>query len=132
MIPNKCKCNWIPTVYHIKDPMWGNTIYVQVICENCHRRGKKMPTRTEAIEEWNTNGPDEAGVMSDNINPTDCNACKYLKITEEEQNFIKQRGNTFVPHWCLKYNKRVFHKPYHEPMIHPCDECIKEKENNNE
>jgi hypothetical protein len=61
---NKCKCNWIPSVYHIKDPMWGNTLYVQVICENCHKRGKKMSTREEAIEEWNINGPDETWIMN--------------------------------------------------------------------
>lgn len=59
----------------------------------------------------------------------DCNTCIHLIITEVEQNFIKQRGNTFAPHICSKYNKRVLHYPYEEPMIHPCDECIKEKEN---
>ena len=63
MTPNTCKCNWIPSLYHIKDPMWGTTLYVQVICENCHRRGKKMPTREEAITEWNTNGCDETQIM---------------------------------------------------------------------
>ena len=127
MIPNKCKCNWIPSVYHIKDPLWGHTLYVQVICENCHRRGATKPTREEAIEDWNVNGPDVTGIMSDDI---DCNVCQHLHITEREQNIIKQRGNVFEPHYCTKYNKRVIHYPYNEPMIHPCDECIKEKENN--
>jgi hypothetical protein len=59
-----------------------------------------------------------------------CNTCQHLHITEREQNLIKQRGNAFAPHYCKKYNKRVLHYPYKEPMIHPCDECIKEKENN--
>lgn len=63
MIPNTCKCGWIPSVLHLKDPVWGHTINVQVICENCHRRGKAKPTRKEAIEEWSANGPDETGIM---------------------------------------------------------------------
>lgn len=63
MTPNKCKCNWIPSVYRINDTMDGHTIYVQVICENCHRRGKAKPTTAEAIEEWNVNGCDETNIM---------------------------------------------------------------------
>jgi hypothetical protein len=63
MIPNKCKCNWIPSVFHIIDALWGHTVYHQVICENCHRRGKKKLTREEAIDDWNINGSDETGVM---------------------------------------------------------------------
>ena len=63
MVPNKCKCNWSPSVFHVIDPLWGHTIDYQVICENCHRRGKKKLTREEAITEWNTNGCDETGIM---------------------------------------------------------------------
>ena len=66
MTPNKCQCNWIPSVFRLIDPLWGNTIHVQVICENCHRRGKVKPTREEAIEEWNTNGPDETEIIKEN------------------------------------------------------------------
>lgn len=63
----------------------------------------------------------------------DCNNCKYLNVTETEQIFIKQRGNTHVPHICTKYNKRVLHMAAnrnHSGYLYPCDECI--KENNNE
>lgn len=63
MLPNTCKCNWIPSVFYLKDPLFGTTIHVQVICENCHRRGKPQPTREEAITDWNVNGPDETGIM---------------------------------------------------------------------
>jgi hypothetical protein len=63
MLPNKCKCNWIPSIFYLKDPVWGHTINVQVICENCHKRGKAKLTREEAIKEWDTNGPDETGIM---------------------------------------------------------------------
>ena len=63
MTPNKCKCGWIPSVVYKTDPMWGHTICFYVACENCYRRGKPKPTREEAIEEWNTNGPDETGIM---------------------------------------------------------------------
>ncbi len=63
MLPTKCQCGWIPSVFHLKDQIWNTTLHVQVICENCHRRGKPKPTREMAIEEWNTNGPDETGIM---------------------------------------------------------------------
>ena len=128
MTPNKCKCNWIPSVFHIIDPMWGQTVYHQVICEHCHRRGKKMPTRKEAIKEWNVNGPDGSGVMKDLI---DCNDCLHLSMTEKAQNELCAAGHdkSMIPHYCTKYNRRVFHKPYDEPMLHPCDECTKEMEN---
>lgn len=63
MLPNKCKCNWIPMVFGLTEPVWGLVTHYQVICENCGRRGKYKPTREEAIEEWNTNGPDETGIM---------------------------------------------------------------------
>ena len=62
----------------------------------------------------------------------DCNNCEHLNITEAEQNFIKQRGNTFVPHICTKYNQRVLHRAtskIHNEYIYPCDKCLKEKNN---
>lgn len=61
----------------------------------------------------------------------DCNTCPHLNITEEQQERFWRvtKKKAMFPHICLKYNKRVLHYPYYEPMIHPCDECIKEKEN---
>jgi hypothetical protein len=67
----------------------------------------------------------------------DCNKCKYLSCTEKEQNHLRQVFNETIPHICIKYNKRVFHghnvfmtgTKYHSSVIFPCEECLKEKEN---
>jgi hypothetical protein len=53
MIPSKCKCNWLPSLAYITDPMWGHTIGWYVVCENCTRKGDIKLTRDEAIESWN-------------------------------------------------------------------------------
>lgn len=50
-----------------------------------------------------------------------CNICKHINITEENQH------NTSIPHVCLIYNKRLFHrsnkpKDFHG-LIYPCKEC---------
>lgn len=55
-----------------------------------------------------------------------CNNCKYLSINEFEQNYITEQGGGLYPHICTKYKKRVLHYPYKEPLIHPCEECLKE------
>lgn len=58
----------------------------------------------------------------------DCNYCNYINITEKEQNYKKTKG-VFVPHICLKYNKRVIHRssrPNHSEYLYPCEECIGE------
>ena len=39
----------------------------------------------------------------------DCNECKYLSCTEEEQNSLKHALNIVAVHMRTKYNKRVFH-----------------------
>ena len=61
----------------------------------------------------------------------DCNDCPYLSITEEQQERMWRMGKrkAMFPHICQKYNERVLHYPYIEPMIHPCRQCEKEKEN---
>ena len=59
-----------------------------------------------------------------------CNGCEYLDINEQEQHWMKQHLGYYPPHICLKFNKRVFHYPDHEPNIHPCEECWKGKEIN--
>lgn len=53
MLPNKCKCGWIPYVAYKTDLMLGHTIGFYVVCENCYRRGEMQFTRDEAIANWN-------------------------------------------------------------------------------
>jgi hypothetical protein len=50
-------------VFGLTEPVWGIVTHYRVVCENCGRRSKYKPTREEAIEEWNINGPDETGIM---------------------------------------------------------------------
>ena len=69
--------------------------------------------------------------------PADCNECKYLSCTEEEQNNLRQALNITTIHMCTKYNKRVFHNhsafetrtKNHSSYIYPCEECVKEEDN---
>jgi hypothetical protein len=66
----------------------------------------------------------------------DCNKCKYLSCTEKEQNHLRHVFQETIPHVCIKYNKRVFHghnafiigTKNHSSFIHPCEDCLKEKE----
>lgn len=53
-----------------------------------------------------------------------CNDCKCLNINEDEQNYLKEQVGHIYPHICKKYNRRLSHYPYVEPMIHPCEECL--------
>lgn len=65
----------------------------------------------------------------------DCNNCKHISCTEREQCELKELFGEFPPHICHKYNKRVFHRVgiakhgNHSSYLYPCDECLKEKEN---
>ena len=66
----------------------------------------------------------------------DCNDCKYLSCTEEEQNNLRHALNITTLHVCTKYNKRVFHNHNgfingrnHSSFIYPCEECVKEENN---
>lgn len=54
-----------------------------------------------------------------------CNNCKWLKPTEEEQRMTKP----IVPHFCYKYYKRIFHRinnpnPDHDSFLWPCKACF--------
>jgi hypothetical protein len=53
MTPNKCKCNWLPSIARITDIIWGHTLGYYVYCENCGHQGKIKPTQEEAITNWN-------------------------------------------------------------------------------
>ena len=63
---------------------------------------------------------------------TDCNNCPHLSITEEQQYrlWLATDKQVIFPHMCTKYRERVLHAPYKEPMIHPCEQCEEENENN--
>jgi len=45
--------------------------------------------------------------------------CKYLSITEENQNKQKIKDN----HFCYKFEIKLFHYLDH-PNIHRCEECL--------
>lgn len=50
-----------------------------------------------------------------------CNECKFINITEEEQEKDKK------PHVCLKHNTRLFHRnnnpKINHSFIYPCNQC---------
>lgn len=53
----------------------------------------------------------------------DCNKCKHLNMTEEEQ---QERKDNSSFHKCNVYNSRLIHfsnKKYHHPRLYPCREC---------
>ena len=56
-----------------------------------------------------------------------CNRCEYLNINEAQQNKMEKQCGCLLWHYCKKYNKRLFHFPFKEPYITPCQECIDEK-----
>lgn len=42
-----------------------------------------------------------------------CNNCRYLSLTEDDQNTIRDKAGIFEPHRCLKYNKVLRHMGSH-------------------
>lgn len=58
----------------------------------------------------------------------DCNNCRWLDLTEEEQQELGDRCHRY--HWCTYYRKRVYHQTnnlIHNPRLYPCKKCEKEK-----
>lgn len=56
----------------------------------------------------------------------DCNDCKWLNITESDQERVKRR-TLATEHACLFYGTRVIHwanNIRHDPFIFPCQECV--------
>ena len=55
----------------------------------------------------------------------DCNDCPHLIVTEAQQEHLWKisKKKVMFPHICSKYNRRVLHYPYREPMICPCRQC---------
>lgn len=62
-----------------------------------------------------------------------CNTCKWINLTEEEQRQRASQGLPVIhiPHICEKYNERVYHRmhggePEHGSFLWPCDDCVKD------
>ena len=53
-----------------------------------------------------------------------CDKCRFLNVTEEEQNKIKLNDNQLTKHYCLLFNQMLFHKDYH-PKIPRIEECFR-------
>ena len=54
----------------------------------------------------------------------DCNNCKWINITEYEQE------DKSIPHKCKVYNERLYHftcSALHDEYIYPCDKCVKDE-----
>lgn len=55
----------------------------------------------------------------------DCNKCKWLNMTEEEQGLAVSK-----PHFCEFYNKRIYHRSQeliHSGYLWPCHECTRDE-----
>lgn len=67
-------------------------------------------------------------ILGEFIPPIDCNDCKWLDLTEDEQQELGDRCHRH--HFCTYYKKRVYHETnnlIHNPVLYPCKECEKEK-----
>lgn len=56
---------------------------------------------------------------------TNCNECKWINITEQEQNVVINH-NQFNNHACMLYGRRLYHAipgTAHDELINPCVEC---------
>jgi len=53
-----------------------------------------------------------------------CNRCRFLNVTEEEQNKIKLNDNQLTKHHCILFNRVLFHREYH-PNIPRIEECYR-------
>jgi hypothetical protein len=53
-----------------------------------------------------------------------CDNCRFLKVTEEEQNKIKLNDNQLTKHHCILFNRVLFHREYH-PNIPRIEECYR-------
>ena len=58
-----------------------------------------------------------------------CNACRWLNITEEQQMLVK-KPSIFSTHACMLYGKPLKHRTQnlrYDNFIYPCEECNKNK-----
>lgn len=52
-----------------------------------------------------------------------CNNCRYISITEEEQNLHYHLYKTKPDHVCKKHNMRIIHRYTNGNWIFPCHQC---------
>lgn len=50
----------------------------------------------------------------------DCNNCKFINMTEDEQNLLENGKK--INHKCIIFNRLLFHR-YKHPSIKPCQKC---------
>lgn len=55
----------------------------------------------------------------------DCNLCRNINVTEEEQEIIYRYLGIFKSHHCMKYNRGLKHEGY-VGVIPPCKECVED------
>lgn len=53
--------------------------------------------------------------------------CEHLNITEQDQSELKKNTGKTTPHWCLKYDIKLYHLLAH-PRIFKCNQCYQEGE----
>lgn len=66
--------------------------------------------------------------LGDFVPQIDCNDCRWLDLTEDEQQELGDKCHR--NHFCTYYKKRVYHETnnlIHNPELAPCKECEKEK-----
>lgn len=66
-------------------------------------------------------------IINNEEHEVDCNNCKHISLTEEEQTDKKEH------HICLKYKIRIFHnivsqyRGRHTKRLYPCLRCREDK-----
>ena len=53
-----------------------------------------------------------------------CDNCKWLEYTEERQNEEYINSGWKPLHYCVLWEKRLYHRHYH-PSIVPCSDCYR-------
>ena len=50
--------------------------------------------------------------------------CEYINFSESEQEYVHTLTKRTPPHWCEKYDTRLWHFSAH-PNLYKCEECAK-------
>lgn len=70
--------------------------------------------------------------MQEPIERRNCNYCRWLNLTEVEQEHVKSRS-MYNEHACMLYGSRVYHMSrdrIHDPYIVPCFACEQDRYKN--
>lgn len=62
------------------------------------------------------------------VSTKNCNECRWINITKQEQQFVKRR-TIFNDHACMLYGSRLYHRArnrMHDDFIYPCEECTRD------